>query len=161
MFCLACQLFFLTGYYFTIYAKQNTLPAGRWNTISDGVTQTSLFHVQQRKQETSARRKPVPGKKDVRKFGLILSVEVESDCLFVISLEQRMDRCQLISVNKTFPLFNGHFGEILSHAVTVSLRADEIKLWLTPSAVCETAPKSLFWTSSCVPRFEYAPRLAS
>ena len=61
----------------------------------------------------------MPGKKDVRKFGLILSVEVESDCLFVISLEQRMDRCQLISVNKTFPLFNGHFGEILSHAVTV------------------------------------------
>ena len=31
-------------------------PAGRWNTISNGVTQTSLFRVQQRKQETSARR---------------------------------------------------------------------------------------------------------
>ena len=29
---------------------------GRWNTISNGVTQTSLFLVQQRKQETSARR---------------------------------------------------------------------------------------------------------
>ena len=56
MLCLACQLLFLTGYYFTIYAKQNTLPAGRWNTISDGVTQTSLFRVQQKKQETSARR---------------------------------------------------------------------------------------------------------
>ena len=42
MFCLACQLLFLTGYYFTIYAKQNTLPAGRLNTISDGVKQTSL-----------------------------------------------------------------------------------------------------------------------
>ena len=56
MLCLACQLLFLTGYYFTIYAKQNTLPAGRWNTISDGVTQTSLFRVQQREQETSARR---------------------------------------------------------------------------------------------------------
>ena len=50
MFCLACQLFIsLTGYYVTIYAKWNTLPAGRWNTISDGVTQTSLFRVQQRK----------------------------------------------------------------------------------------------------------------
>ena len=49
MFCLACQLLFLTGYYFTIYAKENTLPAGRWNTISDGVTQTSLFRMQQRK----------------------------------------------------------------------------------------------------------------
>ena len=56
MLCLACQLLFLTGYYFTIYVKQNTLPAGRWNTISDGVTQMSLFRVQQRKQETSARR---------------------------------------------------------------------------------------------------------
>ena len=49
MLCVACQLLFLTGYYSTIYAKQNTLPTGRWNTISDGVTQTSLFLVQQRK----------------------------------------------------------------------------------------------------------------
>ena len=49
MFRLACQLLFLTGYYFTIYAKYNTLLAGRWNTISDGVMQTSLFRVQQRK----------------------------------------------------------------------------------------------------------------
>ena len=55
----------------------------------------------------------------MRKFGLILSVEVESDRFFVIFLELRMDGCQLISVNKTFSLFNGHFGEILSHAVTV------------------------------------------
>ena len=49
MLCLACQLLFLTGYYFKIYAKWNTVAAGRWNTISDGVTQTSLFRVQQRK----------------------------------------------------------------------------------------------------------------
>ena len=49
MLCLACQLLFLTGYYFTIYAKENNLPEGRWNTISHGVTQTSLFRVQQRK----------------------------------------------------------------------------------------------------------------
>ena len=30
--------------------------AGYWNTIRNGVTQTSLFHVKQRKKETSARR---------------------------------------------------------------------------------------------------------
>ena len=29
------------------------------------------------------------------------------------------------------------------------------------NSVCEIAPKSLFWSSSGVPRFEYAPRLAS
>ena len=49
MLCLACQVLFLTEYYFTIYAKWNTLPAGRWNTISDGVPQTSMYRVQQRK----------------------------------------------------------------------------------------------------------------
>ena len=62
----------------------------------------------------------MPGEKDRRgvmeKF--VWSVKVKSDHFFVILLEQRIDRCLLISVDITFPVLNAHFGKILSHTVT-------------------------------------------
>ena len=62
---------------------------------------------------------PVPGKKDFRKSGFIAFVQMECDSFFVTFFKQRMDRCQLISVNITFSMPDGHFGELLSHTVTV------------------------------------------
>ena len=61
---------------------------------------------------------PMKRKKDLRNSFLISGGAVEIYEFLEISLKNRMDRCQLVSVNITFSIVDGHFGEIFSHAVT-------------------------------------------
>ena len=57
-------------------------------------------------------------KKDLRNSFLISGGAVEIYEFLEIFLKNRIDRCQLVSVNITFSIVDGHFGELFSHAVT-------------------------------------------
>ena len=57
-------------------------------------------------------------KKDLTNSFVISGGAVEIYEFLEIFLKSRIDRCQLVSVNITFSIVDGHFGELFSHAVT-------------------------------------------